>query len=166
MTLHGNCANFGNIFLWVNMRSLFKGFNRSSDSGSPACTHTRNCYMHGLQRMSSGNVTGRYFLGLFLVLLICALSFWYCLVQNSVRAELCPAIPEKREMKKKWNLVFSIKDMHCQPVLTFLQSLIEWLTFCQNSLTYFLQKKTELPFSEFPYFLVLPSVPHTQPKDR
>ena len=39
--------------------------------------------------------------------------------------------------------LFSIKDMHCRQVLTFLLSPIEWLTFCQNWWTcyYFLQKK-------------------------
>ena len=38
---------------------------------------------------------------------------------------------------------FSLKDMHCQPVLAFLQSPTEWPTFCQNSSTcyYFLQNK-------------------------
>ncbi len=68
------------------------------------------------------------------------------------------AIPKNRDMKKKWNSVFSIKDMHCRQVLTVLWSPIEWLTFCPNSSTcyYVLWKKTEFPFFEIPYFRVLP----------
>ncbi len=70
------------------------------------------------------------------------------------------AIPENigKEKKMKFSF-FSIKDIHCQQVLTFLWSPIEWLTFCQNLSIcyYFLWKKTEFPFFEFPYLRVLPS---------
>ena len=45
------------------------------------------------------------------------------------------AIPQNRDMKKNEIQFFSIKDMHCRQVLTFLWSPIEWLTFCQNSWT-------------------------------
>ncbi len=40
--------------------------------------------------------------------------------------------------QKNGNSVFSVKDMHCQPILTFLWLLIEWLIFCQNSWTCYL----------------------------
>ncbi len=39
--------------------------------------------------------------------------------------------------EKKWNSFFSVKDIHCWRVLTFLYSPMEWLTFCQNSSTYY-----------------------------
>ena len=54
---------------------------------------------------------------------------------------------------------FSVKDIHCPWVLTYLSSPIEWQTFCQNSWTcyYFLLKKTEFPFLVFSYFRVMPS---------
>ncbi len=67
------------------------------------------------------------------------------------------AVPENREFKTK--SVFSVKDMHCGPVLTFVTYRVTnflpkpWTCF------YFLWKKTELktefPFFEFPYFRVL-----------
>ena len=49
---------------------------------------------------------------------------------------------------------FSVKDMHCGQVLTFLWSPIEWLTFCQNLSTcyYFLQKKLNFHFLNSPIF--------------
>ena len=64
------------------------------------------------------------------------------------------AIPENREMKK---IIFSFFRQR-QALSTFLQSPMEWLTCCQNTWTccYFLWKKTEFPFFEFPYMWVLP----------
>ncbi len=57
--------------------------------------------------------------------------------------------PKIGTWKKKNEIqFFSVKDMHCLQVLTFLWSSIEWLSFCQNLWTcyYFLQRKTEFPF--------------------
>ena len=70
----------------------------------------------------------------------------------------CWQYPKIGTWKKNEIQFFSVKDMHCWQVLTFLWSPIEWLTFCQNSLIcyYFLWKKTEFPFFEIPYFRVLP----------
>ena len=71
-----------------------------------------------------------------------------------------PATPENREFKKK-KRNSAIKDMHCQPVLTFLWSPIEWQTFCQNSLLcyYFLWGRNWISIFWFPYFRVLPGPP-------
>ncbi len=46
------------------------------------------------------------------------------------------------EIFKNGNSVYSVKDIHCQGVLTFLQSPIVWPTFCQNwswSLYFFME---------------------------
>ena len=56
------------------------------------------------------------------------------------------AIPENRG--KNAIQFFSVRDMHCQWVLTLLPKLVDMLLFSV--------KKTEFPFFEFPYFRVLP----------
>ncbi len=60
--------------------------------------------------------------------------------------------PKIGKWKKKWNSVFSIKDIHCPPVLTFLNSPIEWLTFCQNLSTLFSAEKNWIFICLIPLF--------------
>ncbi len=71
-------------------------------------------------------------------------------VNDTCHCGLCRKIGNS----KNGNSVFSVKYMHYPPVLTYLYSPIEWLTFCQNSLTcyYFLWKKLNFHFWFSPIF--------------
>ncbi len=68
----------------------------------------------------------------------------------------CPGqYPKIGKLYKKMEFTFALKDMHCQQVLTFLWSPIEWLTFCQNLLTcycFLWKKKLNFHFFHFPIF--------------
>ena len=77
---------------------------------------------------------------------------------NMLRSWWCSerAIPENREMKKKWNSVLFCQRHALSRSFDIFVVTFRVTNFCQNSLTcyYFLWIKTEFPFFEFHYFPV------------
>ena len=76
---------------------------------------------------------------------------WQRLIAGKPHAFL--RLYRKIRNSKNEDSVFSVKDMHCWPVLTYLLSPIEWLTFCQKSLTcYYFLWKNWISIFGFPLF--------------